>query len=83
MNQDAQMPLYRGVPKKAKLLKGQIAYYRLYFYPTYSENIIMNLKSIEGKTKLYYGICSNYPHCNFQEDQLSTFETEKDITSPP
>ena len=81
LNQDDQMPLYRGVPKKAKLLKGQIAYYRLYFYPTYSENIIMNLKSIEGKAKLYYGICSNYPHCNFQEDQLSTFETEKDINN--
>ena len=31
--QDMQMPLYRGMPKKAKLLKGQIAYYRLYFYP--------------------------------------------------
>ena len=37
----------------------------------------MNLKSIEGKAKLYYGICSDYPNCNFQEDQLINFETEK------
>ena len=76
-----QMPLYRGVPKKAKLVKGQIAYYRLYFYPSFSKNIIMNLKSIEGKAKLYYGICSDYPNCNFQEDQLINFETEKDINN--
>ena len=81
LNQDMQMPLYRGVPKKAKLLKGQIAYYRLYFYPSYSEKLIMNLKSIEGKAKLYYGICTNYPNCNFQVEQLSQLETEKDINN--
>ena len=79
--QDMQMPLYRGVPKKSRLLKGQIAYYRLYFYPSYSHNLIMNLKSIEGKTKLYYGICSNYPNCDFQENQLSQLETEKDMNN--
>ena len=79
--QDMQMPLYRGMPKKAKLLKGQIAYYRLYFYPSYSQYLIMNLKSIEGKAKLYYGVCSNYPNCNFQEDQLNKLETEKDINN--
>ena len=81
INQDMQMPLYRGVPKKAKLLKGQIAYYRLYFYSTYSEKLVMNLKTIEGKAKLYYGVCSNYPNCNFQEEQLSQLETEKDINN--
>ena len=81
LNQDMQMPLYRGMPKKARLVKGQIAYYRLYFYPSYSKNLIMNLKSIEGKAELYYGVCSNYPNCNFQEDQLSKFETEKDINN--
>ena len=81
LTQDAQMPLYRGVPKKSKLLKGQIAYYRLYFYPSYSENLVMNLKSIEGKAKLYYGICTDYPNCNFQEDQLSKLETSKDINN--
>ena len=81
INQDMQMPLYRGVPKKAKLVKGQIAYYRLYFYPSFSKNLIMNLKSIEGKAKLYYGICSDYPNCNFQEDQLINFESEKDINN--
>ena len=41
----------------------------------------MNLKSIEGKAKLYYGVCSNYPNCNFQEDQLNKLETEKDINN--
>ena len=81
LNQDMQMPLYRGMPKKAKLLKGQIAYYRLYFYLPYSEKLVMNLKSVEGKAKLYYGVCSNYPNCNFQEDQLSQLETEKDINN--
>ena len=79
--QDMQMPLYRGIPKKAKLLKGEVAYYRLYFYPSYSQYLIMNLKSIEGKAKLYYGVCSNYPNCNFQEDQLNKLETEKDINN--
>ena len=81
VNQDMQMPLYRGVPKKSKLLKGQLAYYRLYFYPSHSQNLIMNLKSIEGKANLYYGICTDYPSCNFQEDQLINFETEKDINN--
>ena len=81
LNQDMQMPLYRGMPKKAKLVKGQIAYYRLYFYPSYSENLIMNLKSIEGKAQLYYGVCRNYPNCNFQENQLKQYETEKDINN--
>ena len=81
VNQDMQMPLYRGVPKKAKLVKGQLAYYRLYFYPSHSNNLIMNLKSVEGKANLYYGICTNYPNCNFQEDQLINFETEKDINN--
>ena len=80
-NQDMQMPLYRGVPKKSKLLKGQIAYYRLNFYPSDSNNLIMNLKSIEGQAKLYYGICTNYPYCNFKEEQLNTLETEKDINN--
>ena len=79
--QDMQMPLYRGMPKKAKLLKEQIAYYRLYFYPSYSQYLIMNLKSIEGKAKLYYGVCSNYPNCNFQKEQLNKLETEKDINN--
>lgn len=81
LSQDMQMPLYRAVPKRAKLLKGQIAYYRLYFYMTYSTKLVMNLKTIEGKAKLYYGVCSNYPNCNFQEDQLSQLETEKDINN--
>ena len=81
LNQDMQMPLYRGMPKKAKLVKGQIAYYRLYFYPSYSQNIIMNLKYTEGNAKLYYGICNNYPNCNFQKEQLNQLETEKDINN--
>ena len=79
--QDMQMPLYRGMPKKAKLLKGEIAYYRLYFYPPFSENLVMNLKSIEGKAELYYGVCRNYPNCNFQVDQLKELETEKNINN--
>ena len=80
-NQDAQMPLYRGLPKKSKLLKDQIAYYKLHYYPTDSEYLLMNLKSIEGKAKLYYGICTNYSNCNFQKEDLEELETEKDINN--
>ena len=79
INQDLQMSLYRGLPLNAKLNKNQIAYYKLNFYPSYSTKLIMNLKTIKGKAKLYYGICNSYPNCNFNVEKLSELETIKSV----